>query len=129
MKIILKANLVLAVVFSLLFVSCSQENADSNPQKTERGKKLSSLSSGSGFGNVVQLTLAPDLITTAPQNLVWCSEYIYNSLIDSEEMSNDDYGYIYYSIDTINNRLGEVYIYEPFYNKVKSMETVLIKGK
>ena len=121
MKIILKANLVLAVVFSLLFVSCSQENADSNPPKTERGKKLSSLSSGAGFGNVVQLPLAPDLITTAPQNLVWCSDYLYHSPYDSTDINKDDYGYIYYSVDTINNRLGEVYIYAPFYNRVKSL--------
>ena len=71
---------------------------------------------------MVQLSLAPDLITTEPQNLVWCSDYMYNSLIDSEDMSNDDYGYIYYSIDTINNRLGEVYMYAPLYNRVKSLD-------
>lgn len=122
MKIILKANLILAVVFSLLFVSCSQENADSNPPKTERGKKLSNLSSSSGFGNVVQLSLSPDLITTAPQNLVWCSDYVYYTLDDSIPPSSDDIGYIYYSIDTITNRLGKVYVFTPFYDRVKSLE-------
>jgi len=121
MKSILKANLILAVVFSLLFVSCSQENVDSDSPQTVSGKKSTSLSANVSFGNVVQLSLSPDLITTKPQNLVWCSDYLYDSPIDSIEFSDTEYGYIYYSIDTINNRLGEVYIYAPFYNQVKSI--------